>query len=238
METLPAETALGESMVNMGSDESVLILIKHCQDMKQQETRLRLITLLLLLSCTALVLIFICGTNLRSHENSASSGRQLEPSPAYSLQKRVCPADPPNPLANFQRLHIHLRSLYTNETTDGLYIKWNAMFGEKYDQERRAIVIPEGGFYFVYVRFALRCHEQDRTVNTKRFIVELHKWNKGYQKTVILMDAWDGVSCTSEGSRTMFVGQLFDLLEGDHVSVWISEGYKLITRSSFGAYRT
>lgn len=52
----PAGPAAGESAIGMGEDESALILIKHCNDMKQQEARLRLITLLLLLVNMALVL--------------------------------------------------------------------------------------------------------------------------------------------------------------------------------------
>lgn len=72
--TLPAEAACGDTMIDMGPDKSVLILIKHCQDMKQQETRLRLSTLLLLLSCTALFIFAICA-DLRQHESSESSGQ-------------------------------------------------------------------------------------------------------------------------------------------------------------------
>lgn len=120
----------------------------------------------------------------------------------------------------------------------GLYIKWDVMFGEKYSKEKRAIVIPETGFYFVYVRIALSCQDEDEAANFKRFYVELHKWNERYNKTVRLTEAWDGIVCTSEGSRSVFVGQLFDLLKGDHVRVWIGEGYELITKSSFGAYLT
>lgn len=47
-------TACGDAVIGVSPNEPVLILIKHCRDMKQQETRLRLITLLLLLGCTAL----------------------------------------------------------------------------------------------------------------------------------------------------------------------------------------
>lgn len=73
-DALPAEAACGDSVIDMGPDESVLILIKHCRDMKQQETRLRLITLILLLSCIALIL-FTTGADLRRQENSASVGQ-------------------------------------------------------------------------------------------------------------------------------------------------------------------
>lgn len=52
--TLPVESACGDAVMGTGLDKSTLILIKHCRDMKQQETSLRLITLLLVLSCTVL----------------------------------------------------------------------------------------------------------------------------------------------------------------------------------------
>lgn len=113
------------------------------------------------------------------------------------------------------------------------------MFGENYNEEEHAIVIPQTGFYFVYVRIALRCSSEDSDMNFTSFFAELHTWNKNYNKTLHLMKTWDGVLCTPEGSsRNVFVGQLFELLEGTHVSVWISEGYRLITKSSFGAYLT
>lgn len=72
--TQPAEAASGDSVIGIGPDESVLILIKHCSDMKQQEMRLRLITLFLLLSCMALIL-FTGRVDLRQQENSTSVGR-------------------------------------------------------------------------------------------------------------------------------------------------------------------
>lgn len=119
----------------------------------------------------------------------------------------------------------------------GQYIKWDIVFGEKYIvPEKGAIVIPQTGFYFVYVRIALQCSAGNG--NFMRFYVELHSWNKGYNKSVPLMVASERVACTPESSRNLFLGQLFDLLQGDHVSVWITQGYKLIQKSFFGAYLT
>lgn len=42
-------------------EESLLILINHCREMKQQEARLRLITLLLLLGCAAAFIFISCA---------------------------------------------------------------------------------------------------------------------------------------------------------------------------------
>lgn len=66
----PAEAAYGDSAIDIGEDESLLILIKHCKDMKHQETWLRLITVLLLLSCVALIL-FINYFHVQKWDNSA-----------------------------------------------------------------------------------------------------------------------------------------------------------------------
>ncbi|XP_031143173.1 tumor necrosis factor ligand superfamily member 15 [Sander lucioperca] len=229
-QTLPTEAVCGDAIIDMGQDKSVLILIQHCRDMKQQETRLRLITLLLLLSCTALFIFTICA-NLWQRENSGSSRKEcaVEPSPAYSKQERFCPTA--NPQTNTQKLHIDLTSLGAN-TTDAQYVKWHDNFGDQDNKEKSAIVIPEDGFYFVYVRIALSCNEGD----FNRLYLELHNWNENYPLNRPVMKALDG--CTSEGEKSVFVGQLFELSKGDNLSVWIGEGYELISTSSFGAYLT
>ncbi|XP_038590354.1 uncharacterized protein LOC119914897 [Micropterus salmoides] len=234
---LPAEVACSDAIIEMGSEKSALILIKHCQDMKQQEMRLRLITLLLVLLCTALYIFAIC-TDLRQHEKSGSTGQgsAVAQSPAYSKQETVCPAATDNPQRNPQRMRIHLRSVAANNSTDRVNIEWKVVFGEKYIAEKRAIVIPETSIYFVYVRIALSCQEKDKTASFTGFHVVLNKWNEGYNKTVAMTQASDGIACTSQAFRNVFVGRLFELLEGDLVSVWIEEGYKLITKASFGAY--
>ncbi|XP_029300990.1 uncharacterized protein LOC115016975 [Cottoperca gobio] len=237
--TLPAEAAHVDAMMDLGPDEFVLVLIKHCRDMKQQETCLRLISLLLLLSCVALF-IFSFGADLWKSENSGSRGQgsAVEQSPASSqLQERVFPAD--DPQTNFQRLQdfkIHLRSQSEYNKPDGHYIKWDKVFGETYNEEKRAIMIPENGFYFIYLRFALGCHDEDKAANFTRFYVELRNSNEGYNTTIRLLEASDGIACTSIGFRSVFLGQLFDLSKGDNVSVWIGKGYKLINKASFGAF--
>ncbi|XP_078127416.1 uncharacterized protein LOC144531252 [Sander vitreus] len=226
-QTLPTEAVCGDAIIDMGQDKSVLILIQHCRDMKQQETRLRLVTLLLLLSCTALFIFTICA-NLWQHGNSGSSGQEcaVEPSPAYSKQE----SPTANPQTNTQKLHIDLTSLGAANKTDGLYMKWHVNFGDQDNKEKSAIVIPEDGFYFVYVSIALSCNEGD----FNRFYVELRNWNEAYPSTRPVMKTWDG--CTSEGAKSVFLGQLFELSKGDNLSVWIGEGYELISTSSFGAY--
>ncbi|XP_074473764.1 tumor necrosis factor ligand superfamily member 15-like [Sebastes fasciatus] len=220
--------------MDMGHDESTLILIKHCRDMKKQETRLRFITLLLVFSCTTLFM-FTIWADLRHRENSGSSGQPT--AVAFSKQETVCPAD--NPQKNIQRLQLNLLSESGDDnTTHGQYLKWYALPHEKYNKQKRAIVIPEDGSYFIYVRISLGCHDFDQAKIFSRFFVALHQWNEGYPETQTPLEVWDGINCTSDTFRSVFVGQLFDLSKGDHMSVWIGEGYKLITKSAFGAFLT
>lgn len=120
------------------------------------------------------------------------------------------------------------------ENTDGRHIKWKVLFGDNM-AEKHAIEIPETGEYFMYLRVTLTCPTKD---TSGKFYVKLQKWNKGYNMTLPITDAFDHIACTSGESRSLFVGELFDLLAGDHVSVWFVEGYNLIRKSSFGAYLT
>lgn len=115
-------------------------------------------------------------------------------------------------------------------------MKWKAMFGEGYDDNRSAISIKEVGVYFVYVKFDLICPDEKEPENFNKFIVELHSWNEGYNKSVPLIIASDGITCPSDSFRSVVVEELLELTDGDYVSVWIAEGYNLIKKSSYGAF--
>lgn len=118
----------------------------------------------------------------------------------------------------------------------GQYIWWQSRKPHVKD-----IVIPLKGLYFIYVRIQLGCHNQaDQPAVYEPFKLELHSWNKGYNKTIELAEARDGADCSqgSDVSTNVFMGQIFDLLEGDHISVYITEGSALVTNSFFGAYVT
>ncbi|KAF1377192.1 hypothetical protein PFLUV_G00198060 [Perca fluviatilis] len=230
-QTLPTESACGDAIIDMDPDKSVLIPIKHCRDMKQQEMRPRLITLLLLLSSMALFIFTICAV-LWQRGNSGSSGQNcaVKPSPAYSKQESVYPTA--NPQTNIPKLHVDLTSVPADNKTDGLYLKWRDNFGGQHIKEETAIVIPEDGFYYVYVRIELSCNKGD----FNRFYAELRNWSESYPEARPTMKAWDG--CTSEGDKSVFMGQLFELSKGDNLRVWIELGYELISTSSFGAFLT
>uniref|UniRef100_A0A7N6FAL1 THD domain-containing protein n=1 Tax=Anabas testudineus TaxID=64144 RepID=A0A7N6FAL1_ANATE len=124
-------------------------------------------------------------------------------------------------------------SMPGDNITDEQYIKWQVLFGDGYNKERRAIVIPQTGVYFVYVKTDIHCHNVNGAAN---FYVELQSWNEGYPAVQTLSSALDGLVCPNGAPRTVVVGELLDLLEGDHVSVWVVEGFKLMSKSSFGAF--
>lgn len=74
---LMAETPVHRNeLVEGGLDEPALILIRHCRDMKRQEACLRLITLLLLFSCTALF-VFTNGVELRQQKEVRSNDKMV-----------------------------------------------------------------------------------------------------------------------------------------------------------------
>ncbi|XP_030005858.1 uncharacterized protein LOC115430105 [Sphaeramia orbicularis] len=227
----------GRKDVVVDVDESVLILIRHCRDMKRQETCLRFITLLLLLSCTTLFVLTL-SADFKKCEEFGSSGHKdtLQQSPAHAqLISERCPD---NHQTNLSTMRVHFWSVPVKDKTDKLYMEWSPMLGENYiyNKDKQAIVIRQQGFYFLYVRVGLGCQQRENV--ERKFHMKLHKWTESYNKSQVLTEAWDGVQCSSEVSKNMFVGQLFELREGDHVSVWVEDGYQLITRASLGGFLT
>ncbi|XP_027880398.1 uncharacterized protein LOC114149703 [Xiphophorus couchianus] len=222
-------------------EESLLILINHCREMKQQEVRLRLITLLLLLGCAA-AFIFISCADLSQRRAAKSS----DSDPSFSAQRRICPADDPSTASTSSSptagpLRIDLNSVNVANLLSGSQLEWRARFGGgAYSRGLWAIVVPETGLYFVYMKFVLKGPARD-------FRVTLQRRSKGYDRDMDLMGAQDGGPYPTgppDGGgghhrvRTVYVGQLFDLWRGDQLKVLISEGQELIDRASFGAFRT
>lgn len=116
--------------------------------------------------------------------------------------------------------------------TDRQYIKWKFLFG-KDDKHGDDIVIPQTGVYFVYVKTELHCQDVMKAANFK---VEVRSWNKGYDQELPQARASYDLVCPDRQFKTVEVGELLELLEGDHVRVWVDKGYKLISKSYFGAF--
>ncbi|XP_012708984.2 uncharacterized protein LOC105918448 [Fundulus heteroclitus] len=107
--------------------------------------------------------------------------------------------------------------------------------GGAYDNVSRSIVIPATGQYFVYMRFMLYPCDMKPNKNPEAFEVELKQSIRGYDKDQILIDIRES---DDWHDKNVYVGQLFRLHEGDKLRVFLEAGYKLIRRSSFGAFLT
>lgn len=105
-----------------------------------------------------------------------------------------------------------------------------------YNKEKRSIVIPASGVYFIYLRFTLFCQDTVGEARTQNFGVKLHRWSESYPKLTTELESWEGVQCSSRPNRNLFVGQLFELETGDHVNVSVTNGYRLIKTAFFGAF--
>ncbi|XP_035039714.1 uncharacterized protein LOC118125360 [Hippoglossus stenolepis] len=238
LKVLPAEASCGEQEMGIGSDEPVCILIEHCRDMKQQETRLRLITLLLFLCCSALYIFTICA-ELRKREQQ-SSGEQRAAAPLQqSLHAAVNQSLVNVPSAEKKRFNIQLSCIFEKTKTEGKQLLWVPNFSSdnQDNNKTKAIVIPEDGVYFIYIGTSLSCRNDLGAASFNEFHLRLSRWSQSYIKHTTLAESQDGLMCPPVGFRSVYVGQLFDLSEGDHVSVWIEAGYELIEKSTFGAYR-
>ncbi|XP_034566019.1 uncharacterized protein LOC117831433 [Notolabrus celidotus] len=235
--SLPDEAACG---VDMNREEAVLILLQHCRDMKRQETRLRLFTLLLLLllSCGALfVLAHIYRNSGPSGQRSEKQVLEKQVLEKQVLEKQVLGCPTAVPEREVQSLHVDLISQYEEHKVISTDMKWIVKFGNNYDPERRAIVIPEDGRYLFYLRVTFRCLNNSG-IEFRNLHLELKKWNERHSLKKPLMSATDSVQCRKEMFRTLSVVQQFELIKDDHVSVFIGEGYDMIKESSFGALLT
>ncbi|KAK1884449.1 Tumor necrosis factor [Dissostichus eleginoides] len=118
---------------------------------------------------------------------------------------------------------------------EGKVITWESEF-EPANNVTPYIVIPEDGFYFVYLNFAILCVSNHEGANFKPFVGELHRYSEGYDDPQSLTVVRDHLRCDSLQYRNVFVGQLFKLSKKDRLSVLIKEGFELIDKSKFGAY--
>ncbi|XP_024119037.1 uncharacterized protein LOC112140344 isoform X3 [Oryzias melastigma] len=194
------------------TEESVVILLKQCRDMRRQETLFRVATLLLLCFCTTLTLL-----------SSFGFGR-------FTQQERIPDSGESCSSSTNGKMHIHLiHQLNTPRLPP--YIPYEPAFNSCLTFENSSVMIPLTGVYFVYARFTLQC--QDSSLD---FSMTVERWSESYQETTKLMTATSRLSCMTDDFQTVYVGELLDLGEGDQLKVNVSEGYDLINESNFGAF--
>lgn len=98
---------------------------------------------------------------------------------------------------------------------------------------KHAIGIPETGIYFVYIRLELEFSEKNQ-----QLLVKLQSWTQRYDENKDMIVVKEGRYHSQEKFKTVYVGQLFHLSEGDHLKVFVAKGPDLISKASFGAFQT
>ncbi|RVE65381.1 hypothetical protein OJAV_G00116060 [Oryzias javanicus] len=200
--------------MEMCTEESVVLLVKQCRDMRRQEMLFRGATLLLLCFGTALIL----------NSSSFGFGRFTQPNKIESTAEERIP-DAGSDCSG--KMHIHL----TQETIYRDNITWQLAFNACLTFENSSIMIPQSGVYFVYVRFTLTC-EHGSTL----FSMKVTRWSESYPATTKLMHAQSDLNCTNNYFQTVYAGELLELSQGDQLKVNITQGYDLINESNFGAF--
>lgn len=124
-----------------------------------------------------------------------------------------------------------------NHFSDKSWLPWHSLSlgdSQLFDPQNRSVLIPAGGIYFVYTRFSLSCSSDSKRFQL--FSVKLQCLPIGYDSYKNLAQVQDGLYCQGYPvrSRSVFVGQLFKLMEGDRLSVWLQEGSELVQQSWFG----
>ncbi|KAM8872192.1 uncharacterized protein ACB058_004240 [Synchiropus picturatus] len=206
-----------------GPDNSLTILIKHCRDMKRQEARTAALTLLMMLCC---LFVSVCGIfanfqrDLQSRSDVTPNISQLK-----SDKQVLCPSDSAETKPQKMSVHVGLH----NHT-------WEVIDGEHFDEEKQAIVIPNPGFYFVYVAATYWCRGTESL--SASIYVKLHKWNADYDKQVKMEEGQEELHCPRDGLKHIYIGQVFKLQAMDHLTVSLRPKDKVHIKSSFGAFTT
>uniref|UniRef100_A0A673WI79 THD domain-containing protein n=1 Tax=Salmo trutta TaxID=8032 RepID=A0A673WI79_SALTR len=210
-----------DTVISMAQQESVVLLLKHCQEMKRQESRLRLVTLFLVLGCAA-VFVFTQRVNRDCNEKVSNNHDRLYIS-----------SDP---------LHLLLppASSRCNSVPED-YIQWEHeaiglvhMQNFTYDEKKHALVVPQGGRYFVYVGVNFRMPDKDKVSGEIHFLsLKVLKFSNSYQYNCPIMEVKDSIPGNRRGTRTVYTGQVVALEEGDLLRVSINEdNYELIDCST------
>ncbi|KAF6724431.1 Tumor necrosis factor ligand superfamily member 15 [Oryzias melastigma] len=218
------------------TEESVVILLKQCRDMRRQETLFRVATLLLLCFCTTLTLLSSFGFGRFTQQEKMNSSMQEKMNSSMqermnsSMQERIPDSGESCSSSTNGKMHIHLiHQLNTPRLPP--YIPYEPAFNSCLTFENSSVMIPLTGVYFVYARFTLRC--QDSSLD---FSMTVERWSESYPDTTKLMTATSRLNCMTDDFQTVYVGELLDLGEGDQLKVNVSEGYDLINESNFGAF--
>uniref|UniRef100_A0A8C7I557 THD domain-containing protein n=1 Tax=Oncorhynchus kisutch TaxID=8019 RepID=A0A8C7I557_ONCKI len=220
-----------DTLISMAQQESVVLLLKHCQEMKRQESRLRLVTLFLVLGLCTLS----CGNIVQGQPPGMLAFCVLNIKWIYfqNHDRLYISSDP---------LHLLLppASSRCNSVPED-YIQWEHqetglvhMQHFTYDEKKHALVVPQGGRYFVYVGVNFRMPHKDKVSGEIHFLsLKVLKFSNRYPDDCPIMEVKDSIPDNRRGARTVYTGQVVALEEGDLLRVSINEdNYELIDCSA------
>ncbi|XP_010899432.2 tumor necrosis factor ligand superfamily member 15 [Esox lucius] len=222
-----------DTVIPMDQQTSVIILLKHFQEMKRQENRLRLLMFSLILSFASVFLIthhVIKYSIEKATLKPTEFARQQAKDPEQHLMSQ-----------NQSKPSIHLTTP-SNCSVPTEFMKWEAHKGSvhqqgfTYNETSRSVVVPEEGKYFVYVGMNFRNHLKE----SKMIVLKVIKYSLSYKDWVEVLEVKDSIP--AENRRTVYTGQVLSLMEGDLLRVWLdNKNYELIDCTTertmyFGAF--
>ncbi|KAL0965155.1 hypothetical protein UPYG_G00277490 [Umbra pygmaea] len=229
-----------DAVIPMTQLESVIILLKHCEEMKRQESRLRI--------CTFIVVVGFATVYLMQHviHTSADDARCK---PAEMSRPQVTEYPGTDLKVHYEsKPYVHLttpQSCLLDKPMEFLHWENNQgmalMKSFTYDKSNGSLIVPQAGRYFVYVGMTFRKSKEIMHVPIHMMV---NKYSDSYRKYVPVMEVSDVISNGTEGNhiRTVYTGQILELKNKDHLRVWISaETYEVIDCRSekynyFGAF--
>ncbi|XP_055731195.1 tumor necrosis factor ligand superfamily member 15 [Salvelinus fontinalis] len=217
-----------DTVISIAQQESVVLLLKHCQEMKRQESRLRLVTLFLVLGCAA---VFVFTQRVNRDCNEKDSFKPAEYSRQQAIDRQEQNLKP----------NAHLTTSSRCNSVPEVYIQWEHqktglvhMQHFTYDEKKHALVVPQGGRYFVYVGVNFRMPDKDKVSGEIHFLsLKVWKFSNRYPDDWPIMEVKDSIPDNRRGARTVYTGQVVALEEGDLLRVSINEdNYELIDCSA------
>lgn len=222
--------------VSLEHHEPVKILLQHCQEMKRQESCLRLVTFLLLIgSATVFFLVHFmsqCGRSVEEKEEKVSF-----PHVAAITQQQ-----------DSYRPHALVTSPL-GKLSEDVYVQWYSgkaglvnMEGFTYNKTAHALVVPQKGRYYVYIGMNLQLPDsasQSETERTpvKMFLLHVITYHSSYPEDTVVMEVRDSIPAASDGERTVHMGHVVKLEKGALLRATVRKGSELIrTANDYSMY--
>ncbi|XP_028830233.1 uncharacterized protein LOC114786855 [Denticeps clupeoides] len=212
-----------EEMTPARSEEALVVITRHCRDMKRQETRLRLATAFLLLSSVTVLLVLHAPSRDRATDQTATVGRLA------------------SPVLQGKRPGVHLMPLaqHRNNTKP---IQWEPRFNNGFSltANNTLLTVPLDGLYYVYFGISYRIPgnycEQKGVDRIQDLHTQVFKFTASYPKDIVIIKSIDSMTCTILAQRFVYAGQLIQLLKNDKLKMIIHTPHEVVNWFKGGIY--